>query len=160
MTDLRSILNLNGIPMQGWVGSGESLDVYQAVCTADMASFTTEADITGCSVSVVFSGSNNSILAIANIDMSIATSGSSFSCFFNWNGGADSSGQCLFVNPSSVVTNRFNGMQTWVISGITAGTYTAKLRASCTSSNVNNKIHGTNNPPSGTTLTVLAIGNS
>jgi hypothetical protein len=155
MPDLRAPMNLNSIAMKGWVGSGKVIGVYNVGATSDMSSFTTEVDITGCSVSVVLPGSSNTILAFANVDMSIATSGASFSCFFNWNGGSDQTNQCLFVNPSATVTNRFNGMQTWVLTGIAAGTYTAKMRASCTASNAGNKITAAN-----TTLTVIAIASS
>lgn len=154
MPDMRSKVNVNDISMQGWVGSGDSLSTFSAACTSPMSSFTIEADITGCSVSVVVPSNGSTIIAIATVDMTIATSGSSFSCFFNWNT-TDQPGDCLFVNPGSTVTNRITAGQSWVVTGVSAGTFTAKLRASCTTSNASNTIHSGN-----TTLIILVIGGS
>lgn len=122
---------------------------YAARGTTLLSSFTTEADIPGATVSVVITGSNATIQVTANWDLNCGGAAATFVGFFNWNG-VDQAAQGILTG--SAANQRGTPGQNYVITGIAAGTYTAKLRASCTVSNSLNQAGG---PHTG--LSVLVI---
>lgn len=122
---------------------------YAARATSQLSSFTAEADVPGATVSVVVTGSNATILATASWDCNAGGAPATMVGFFNWNG-ADQSAQGIHVAPTTGGRNTVH--QNYQITGIAAGTYTAKLRASCTVSNNLNQVGGAH-----TGFTVLLI---
>ena len=121
---------------------------YQARATANKSSFTTLSDITGPNVSVVVTGSNATVKVWATFDFSCG-SPATFTGHLNWNG-SDQTPQAIFICPTA--TGRATVAQFWEITGVTAGTYTAKLQASCTVSASTNTVEQTH-----TGISVLVI---
>lgn len=122
---------------------------YYKRSTSDLASFTTEADVTGATQTVVITGSNATVLVTGTFDMEAGTSACTMVGFFNWNG-SDQSEQAIFT--ATAAGQRATINQTWQITGVTAGSYTAKFRASCTASGAANAVKATH-----TGFTVLVI---
>jgi len=111
---------------------------YSADASSNLASFTAETDVPGATVSVVVVGSNATVIVHAQFDMQLGTTvGDTMIGFLNWNG-ADRTQQVVFVAPT--ITARGCVSRHWRITGVGAGTYVAKLRASCTVSAVNNEV--------------------
>jgi hypothetical protein len=125
---------------------------YDAQASADLFSFTTETDIPGCSITTVkVTGSNATVIIDGVFDMQMNGTAGNLVGFCNWNG-VDQAKQAVFV--ASAAGNRASTGQAWRITGVTAGTYTAKLRASCSVSNGSNGIRGTH-----TSIVVQVIEN-
>lgn len=123
---------------------------YSVNSTSDLSSFITETDVPGATVNVVITGSNATVVVMGEFDFQIATStGVTMVGFLNWNG-SDRPEQSVFINGS--ITDRKTLSRTWRITGVTAGTYVAKLRASSSVSAVNNSVRNTH-----TGFTVLVI---
>jgi hypothetical protein len=112
---------------------------YGADSTANLASFTTEADVPGATVSVVVTGSNATVIVYGQFDFLVQSPSGIVTMigFLNWNG-SDRSQQCVYENASG--TGRACVARTWRITGVTAGTYTAKLRASSSVNSANNAV--------------------
>lgn len=103
--------------------------VYHADATSNLASFTATADVPGANVSVVVKGTNSTVVVIGVFDAATNASTSAvITGFLNWNGSNRSEDAVL--QTGSAVTIRGTVAQTWVITGVTAGTYVAKLQAS------------------------------
>lgn len=154
MPDFRGAAQLNGLAMKGIVGSGKSFQTYYAACSSNLSSFTTEADLTGATVSVVVPTGGGTVIVVAHFDMAISVSGgATINGFLNWNT-VDQTNKVIFTNGTS---NNIRGTfrQTWILTGISAGTYTAKLTASSNSNNANVVVRATH-----TTIAVLVIGSS
>lgn len=114
---------------------------YSADSNANLASFMAETDVPGATVSVVVTGSNATVIVHGQFDMMIGTTaGTTMVGFLSWNG-ADRSEQAVMISPT--VGDRKCLGRTWRITGVTAGTYVAKLRASCTASAANNLVEAT-----------------
>lgn len=112
---------------------------YQARATGQLSNFTTEADVPGATVQVTVTGSNATIQVTAFWDCNCGTGAATMVGFFNWNG-SDQPSQG--IHQGSAAGQRDTVGQTYTITGITAGTYTAKLRASCTASGNLNQVGG------------------
>lgn len=112
---------------------------YAARATSQLSNFTTEADVPGATVNVVVTGSNASIQVTATWDCNAGGAACTQVGFFSWNG-ADQSAQGIHVAPTA--GGRDTVAQTYTITGITAGTYVAKLRASCSVANNLNQVGG------------------
>lgn len=108
---------------------------YSADSTADLVSFTAEADVPGATVSVVVVGGAATVIVTAQFDFDAGSSACTLVGFLNWNG-SDRTEQAIFTAPTSPA--RAMCARTWRITGVAAGTYTAKLRASCTVSGAAN----------------------
>lgn len=111
---------------------------YGANSTSNLASFTTETDVPGATVNVVVTGSNATVVITGQFDFNVSTTvGTTMIGFLNWNG-VDRPEQAVMV--AGAITSRECVSRTWRITGVSAGTYVAKLRASCTNSAVNNVV--------------------
>jgi hypothetical protein len=124
-----------------WTDSGSNtlgmVRTYSANSTSNLGNFTTEADVPGASVSVVVTGSNATVIVHGQFDFNCTAPSANVTLigYLNWNG-SDRSEQAVFV--AGAVTARACCARTWRITGVTAGTYTAKLRASCNVLSTNN----------------------
>lgn len=108
-----------------------NIPVYHADCSSPLSVTASEADVTGATVSVVVRGNSSTVVVSGIFDMQTnASAAASVSGFLNWNGG-DSTENAL-IQTGTATSMRATTAQTWVITGVTAGTYTAKLRASGT----------------------------
>jgi hypothetical protein len=126
-----------------WTDSGSRtlgmVRSYSADSTADLTNFGAETDVTGATVSVVVTGSNATVIVTGDFTFVDANTAQpiEFIGYLNWNG-VDQLQQVIFEG-------NFNGAiasvaRTWRITGVTAGTYVAKLRAFCSTASVNNKV--------------------
>lgn len=141
-----------GVPT--WMDPGGqtlgAVRTYSADASGNLASFTAEADVPGATVSVVVTGSNATVVVNAQFDMGLGTTvGDTMVGFLSWNA-ANRAEQAVFVAPA--VVSRVCLGRTWRITGVTAGTYVAKLRASCTVSATNNEVFATH---TGLVVTVI-----
>jgi len=127
-----------------WTDSGSNtlgmVRSYGADASSNLASFTTEADVPGATVSVVVTGSNATVVVYGQFDFSsqAPSTNITFIGFLNWNG-SDRSQQAVFE--AGAVTARSCCARSWRITGVTAGTYVAKLRASCSVNSANNVVN-------------------
>lgn len=158
MPDIRSAAKLNGIPIAGLLGSGATFNLYHAQCSTNMNPTTTEADIPGCTLSVVVPTASSIVLGIACIDEALVTTPGSIYTWFNWNG-ADSptigSGSAyVFTNGRASLAYRGTVGYTYMPAITTSGTFTFKLRASSTIAAATYSIRATH-----TTLTALVVSN-
>lgn len=112
---------------------------YSATGTTLLSSFTAETDVPGATVSITVTGSNATLIVNAFWDANCGGAAATIVGFFNWNG-TDQPAQG--VHTGSAANQRDTVGQTYRITGIAAGTYTAKLRASCTVSNSLNQVGG------------------
>lgn len=139
-----------------WTDSGSNtlgmVRSYSADSTSNLSNFTTETDVPGATVSVVVTGSNATVIVHGQFDFSVTAPSTNITMvgFLNWNG-SDRSQQCVFIAGS--VTARACCARTWRITGVTAGTYTAKLRASCQSTASTNYV--VEFPHTGLTIEVI-----
>lgn len=123
---------------------------YSADSTSNLASFTAETDVPGATINVVVTGSNATVIVHGQFDMMIGTTaGTTMVGLLSWNG-ADRTEQVVMIAPTVGARNCL--ARTWRITGVTAGTYVAKLRATCTVSAANNLVEATH-----TGLTVEVI---
>lgn len=102
-----------------------TLSAYSATCSANYTS-TTAGDLAGTSISVVVTKANSTITATGVFDMQSGTATGACAGIFNWNG-ADQAGRAGVGGP---VGTRSTAQQTWIVTGVSPGTYTAKLRGS------------------------------
>ena len=121
---------------------------YDQDSTGTLASFTAEADIPGATINVVVTGSNATVLISGQFDFQAGGTACTFVGLLQWNG-ADRTTQAIFV--ATAAGQRATVGRSWRITGVAAGTYTAKLRATCT---VNNASNSVNNPHTGLTIQV------
>ena len=129
----------NGIPQVRDPG-GQLLAMvrsYTQDATSDLLNFTVETDVPGATISVVVTGSNSTVEVKAQFDMQMNTSAGTLVGFLSWNG-ADRTEQAVFTVPTA--GTRMCIHRGWEITGVTAGTYTAKLRASCTAAGAANGV--------------------
>jgi hypothetical protein len=86
---------------------------------------------------VVVDNANSTVVIEATFDFWSDPSGTAatYVGFLNWNT-ADQTRQAIFI--CSAAGNRASVGQNWRITGVAAGSYVAKLRASCTVSNGHN----------------------
>lgn len=98
---------------------------YSSVCSANYTS-TTAGDLDGTSISVVVTKANSTITATGVFDMQSGTATGACAGIFNWNG-TDQAGRAGVGGP---VGTRSTAQQTWIVTGVSPGTYTAKLRGS------------------------------
>lgn len=119
-------------------------NVFRADCTSGLNTWTTETDVPGASVSVNTTGASSVVVAQGNFDCAANTASSSNNIlgFLNWNG-SNQSEEAIFI-PGSLTGVRYTIGQTWVITGVTPGTYTAKLRASAGTTNMTLRTTHTN----------------
>lgn len=123
---------------------------YSADSTSNLASFTAETDVPGATINVVVTGSNATVIVHGQFDMMIGTTaGTTMVGLLSWNG-VDRTEQVVMITPTVGARNCL--ARTWRITGVTAGTYVAKLRATCTASAANNLVEATH-----TGLTVEVI---
>lgn len=143
----------SGVP--SWVDTGGRLlgmvRTYDVSATSDLNTFNTETDVPGCSVSVVVTGSNATILVDGTFDCLVNGGACTMNGFLNWNG-SDQARQAVYIAAAN--GNRGTVGQTWRITGVTAGTYVCKLRASCSVSNSGNAVKGTH-----TSMSVMVVEN-
>lgn len=150
MPDIRSAAKLNGLPMTGLLGSGASFNVFRSVCSTSVNPTTTEADITGTSMSVVVPTASSIVLCIAHFDMDCGTVTGSLNGYVNWN--SSDSSACSFTNGRSSLHYRATMGFTYSPTISSAGTFTAKLRASSTTATTDFAIRSAH-----TTLTILVV---
>lgn len=150
MPDFRSALKLNSLPIKNFAGSGDAFNIYRSTNTV-LQSFAAETDVPGTSMSIVVSGSNSTVLAIANFSC-VVTVGATMTGFLNWNGSDRTPEATLTCDTGADVVSV---SQSWLITGVTAATYTAKLRASCSVNSASNELFA-----GSTFLNILVLGNS
>lgn len=141
-----------GVPSVRDPGGNElgMVRTYSQDATANLNTFTVETDVTGATINVVVTGSNATIIVSAQFDFQVlTTAGTNMVGFLSWNG-ADRTQQAVFT--ASTVPDRKCISRTWRITSVTAGTYVAKLRATCGTSAVNNQV---NFPHTGLVVTVI-----
>jgi hypothetical protein len=97
---------------------------YHANASGNLASFTTEADVPGATVSVTVTITGSDVLITGVFDAEADTTNALVG-FCNWNG-SDQTPQVVLNG----TTGRYALSGTWYVANVTAGTYTAKLRAS------------------------------
>jgi len=124
---------------------------YDVGSTSDLNTFGTETDIPGCSVSVVVTGSNATIEIDGTFDMLINGGACTMNGFCSWNG-SDLTRQAVFIAAANGY--RASVGQTWRVTGVTAGTYVCKLRASCSVNNVGNAVKATH-----TSMSITVVEN-
>lgn len=140
-----------------WTDSGGKtlgmVRTYSADSTSNLATFTTETDVPGASVSVVVTGSNATVVVQGQFDFSVLNPSNTILMigYLNWNGSDRTQQAVMQAPPVSGAVRSCNG-RTWRITGVTAGTYTAKLRASCNISSANNVVEY---PHTGLVVTVI-----
>lgn len=122
---------------------------YYEASTSNLASFTAETAVPGASVNVVVTGASATVKIWAHFDFQTATSAATMVGKLKWNG-TDQTEQAIFV--STAVLQRANVGQGWEITGVAAGTYTAALYATCSSSGAQNAVESPH-----TTISVLVI---
>lgn len=128
-----------------WTDSGSKtlgmVRSYSADSTSNLASFTTEADVPGATVSVVVTGSNATVIVVGQFDFSVLNPSSTTTMigYLSWNGSDRTEQAVMQVPPISGAMRTCNG-RSWRITGVSAGTYTAKLRASCNINSANNVV--------------------
>jgi hypothetical protein len=123
---------------------------YSADSSSNLASFTAETDVPGATVSVMVTGSNATVVVNAQFDMQLGTTvGDTMTGRLSWNG-ADRSEQAVLIAPT--VLTRVCVARSWRITGVTAGTYIAKLTATCSLSAANNMV---SSPHTGLLVTVI-----
>lgn len=108
---------------------------YSAVSTADLMNFTAQTDIPDASVSVVVKGTNATVKIWGTFDSVAGTSLCTLLGFMVWNGN-NQPYTSVFI--ASSVGDRKTVTQMWRITGVTAGTYTAKLAGSCSVAGASN----------------------
>lgn len=101
------------------------ITAYASVCSANYTS-TAAGDLAGTSISVVVTKANSTITATGVFDMQSGTATGACAGIFNWNG-TDQAGRAGVGGP---VGTRSTAQQTWIVTGVAPGTYTAKLRGS------------------------------
>lgn len=141
-----------GVP--SWRDTGGNLlgmvRAYQARATGNLTSWTTETDIPGATVQVVITGTNATVQIAAFMDVENGTTASLLvTGMLNWNG-TDQASDIIFNG--TTLSTRVTVGQVWTITGVTAGTYTAKLRATCATAGAANEIRS-----GGTGMNVLVI---
>jgi hypothetical protein len=100
--------------------------VYHADCTTNLSVSGSAADCVGANVTVTVHGNNSTAIVTGVFDMqTAATSGASVSGVLNWAGTIQS--ENALIQTGSAVANRATTTQTWVITGLSAGSYNAKL---------------------------------
>lgn len=105
--------------------------VYHAACSSNLSVTATNADVTGANINVVVAGSTSTVVITGVFDMQPdAAAAANIVGTLDW-AGATQSAQAVMVS-GAAVTNRATVSQTWVITGVTAGTYNAKLQATGT----------------------------
>jgi hypothetical protein len=141
----------SGVPK--WTdSSGASLSMSKTATvasSADLNTFTAETAVPGATMAVEVTGTAATIIATAHFDMQTDTSACTLVGIFRWNG-ADQTRQAIFAG--TAVGQRANVGQTWEITGVTPGTYTAALYATCSASGAANSVKSTH-----TTLTVQVL---
>jgi hypothetical protein len=141
----------SGVPK--WTdSSGQSLSmskVYTAQSSADLDTFTAETAVPGATISVEVTGTAATINATGHFDMQAGAGACTLVGLLRWNG-ADQTRMAVFEGTTA--GQRGNVGQTWVITGVVPGTYTAALYATCSVSSVSNAVKGTH-----TTLTVQVL---
>jgi hypothetical protein len=131
-----------GVP--SWRDTGGNLlgmiRSYYKRSTSDLNTFTAETLVPGTSTSVVVTGSNATLIAVCDYDMEAGTGACTLTGIFNWNG-SDQTEMGIFS--ATAAGQRATVAQTYVITGITSGTYTAELKATCTVSGAANAVKAT-----------------
>jgi hypothetical protein len=148
MPDLRSAAQLNGIPMTGLLGSGAALNTYRAVCSGALNPTTTEADIPGCTASIVVPSTTSVVLVWACVDLAMNTTAGSTNIFINWN--ASDGPQYTVKNGRTTAFRATYGFVQVPPSSV--GTFTCKLTASSSITGSSYTIRATH-----TTMTVLVV---
>lgn len=118
-----------------WYGR---VKTYDQSSTSTLVNFGgTLTDVPGATISVVVDNSNSTVVIDGTFDFFCGTSTCTFTGHLNWNG-ADQTRQAVLIAPT--VGIRGSVGQTWRITGVAAGTYTAKLQATCTASAAQNAV--------------------
>jgi len=106
--------------------------VFYAAATSNLSVGASEADVPGATISVTVKGSNSTVLVTGVFDAQTnASSSASISGVLSWAGSDQTS--VAVIQTGTATAMRATITQVWRITGVTAGTYTAKLRASGTS---------------------------
>lgn len=113
---------------------------YSAQATGNLSSFTAETAVPGATVNVTVTGSAATVLVTAVWDMQSATSTATMTGLLRWNG-VDQAAKAIFVG--ATVLDRYTVAQTYEITGVSAGTYTAALYATCSASGAANSVNAT-----------------
>lgn len=105
--------------------------IYEASASGDttlVANSTSEVDVTGATVSVVVTGSAATVNIEGLFDVAVTAFGTAviLDCILSWGGTDQGSNAPFNITANSL---RQPVSQNWVITGVTAGTYVAKLRA-------------------------------
>jgi hypothetical protein len=110
---------------------------YFVAQTADVNNFTTETDLTGATQNVEVTGSNATVNIEATFDCALGAGAGTINGILTWNG-VDQAAMATFV--ATAAGQRATVTQQWQITGVTASTYVAKLRATCTTGNTSNVV--------------------
>lgn len=103
--------------------------VYHAACTADLQVSAANADIAGANVNVPVHGNTTTAVVTAQVDaQTAAAAGADIVATLDWNGTTQAADAVLTANGVRATIS-----QTWVITGLRAGSYNAKLQATGTS---------------------------
>lgn len=110
---------------------------YSALCTSNLASWTVETDVPGLSTNVVILGNNATVEVSLVVDAASGTSACAINAWLNWAGSDITTTVLTF---QGLTGDRNTTSQQWLLTGLTAGTYVAKIRAACTASGSANTI--------------------
>lgn len=118
--------------------------VYSGACSSNMTPGTTEADVTGASISVIVPRFGAIVVIHGTFDASLtAAITNALSCLLSWNGSTQA-GPAVMLGEGTSTAIRQSISQTWVVTGAAVGTYTAKLRASTSAAPTAATIRATN----------------
>lgn len=108
-----------------------NIPVFSAVASSNLSVGASAADVPGATTSVTVRGSSSTVVVVIAVDeQTNATTSASVTAWLNWNGSDQTSDALLQTGSAAAI--RGTVAQVYVITGVAAGTYTAKIRASGT----------------------------
>lgn len=122
--------------------------VQHADCSTNLSVTATNADVVGANVNVTVNGTSSTVVVTAVVDAQTnASAGANVVCTLDFNGTTE-------AESANIVGNgiRATIAQTWVITGLAAGTYNAKLQATGTAGGTIRSTH------TGITTVVYEVG--
>lgn len=107
-----------------------------AAATGNLSNFTAQTAIPGATLQVEVTGPSAKVIVDGHFDLNSGT-GATLVGILEW-AGASQTRQAVFTGPG-----RVNAGQTWEITGVAPGTYTAALFATCTAASTTNLVEST-----------------
>ena len=120
----------NWVGIGSGAGGGGPADTYTASCSASMDLTTTDTDIPGVSVPVTVADTTDRFLVLSATDYRALTTTNAVATTILMVDSTTQTGNAVFNAGNASASIRATVYQNWVITGLSAGTHTFKLRAS------------------------------